>query len=167
MIILTRDNRSGILLLHACFHNGKCFWLYTWNLFSCVDLVIMQNMCVQHNLYLQSSRSHQIPVYYTATPLQRAPLQRYIGYNADFSWIPNVEDWIPVKITKREPPTEELQHVCEKTQYKLTKQEKKQLSKLLHRHKEVFQLEREPLGGMHLVQHDKHMTGPPIPVNKG
>ena len=56
----------------------------------------------------------------------------------------------------------ELQRVCKNTQYDLSKDEKKQLSKFLHRHKDVFQLEGEPLERTHLVQHDILMTGPPI-----
>ena len=66
------------------------------------------------------------------------------------------------KIMRREPQPEELQRVCEETQNDLSKEKKKQLSRLLHKHKEVLQLEGEPLGRTHLVQHKIHMTGPPI-----
>ena len=39
------------------------------------------------------------------------------------------------KITKRELLPEELQRVCKETQYDLSKQEKSQLSRLLHKYK--------------------------------
>ena len=54
------------------------------------------------------------------------------------------------------------ENVCEETQYDLTTDEKKQLSRLLDKHRGVFQLEGEPLRRTHLVQHDIHTTGPPI-----
>lgn len=66
------------------------------------------------------------------------------------------------KLTTKEPLPTELQKMCENTQYNLEKDEKKQLSKLLDKHREVFQLEGEPLGRTHLVQHDIQTTGPPI-----
>ena len=65
-------------------------------------------------------------------------------------------------VARKEPLPEELQKVCNDTQYDLTPEERKQLSRLLHRHKGVFQLEGEPLGRTNLVQHEIHTTGPPI-----
>ena len=63
---------------------------------------------------------------------------------------------------KREPLPEELQRVCKETQYDLSKEENRQLSRLLNKQKGVFKLEGEPLGRTHMVQHNIDTTGPRI-----
>ena len=66
------------------------------------------------------------------------------------------------KVGKEGPLPEELQRIREETQYDLTKEEGRKLSHLLQKHKEVFQLEGEPLGRTHLVEHDIKSMGHPI-----
>ena len=66
------------------------------------------------------------------------------------------------RIITRESLPEELQRICEETQYELTREERRQLSGLLAEHQGVFQLQGEPLGRTHLVEHGINTTGPPI-----
>ena len=66
------------------------------------------------------------------------------------------------KMSGRETLPEELVRICEDTQYDLTREEKKQLSQLLYKHKDVFQFEDEPLGRTKLTEHEIHTTGRPI-----
>jgi hypothetical protein len=61
-----------------------------------------------------------------------------------------------------EPLPEELQNVCQGVQFTLDSEERQSLSKLLRKHRSVFQLKDEPLGRTDLVKHDIHTTGPPI-----
>ena len=56
----------------------------------------------------------------------------------------------------------ELQMMCEGVQCEMTEDEEKQLVRLLKKHRNVFQLEGEPLGRTHLIQHQIHTTGPPL-----
>ena len=66
------------------------------------------------------------------------------------------------RITKQKDLPEELKTVCDEAQCELTREEGKQLSKLLMKHQSVFQLKGEPLGRTHLVEHEIHTTGPPV-----
>jgi hypothetical protein len=66
------------------------------------------------------------------------------------------------RVTKREPLPEELQNICNQTQFSLSPGEMKELSQLLWKHKEVFQLKGDPLGRTGLIEHEIHTTGPPI-----
>ena len=52
---------------------------------------------------------------YTGTLIQRAPIQRYIGYNAVFSWIPNDIKKISVGLSR---------HIVEIHQFLLTSENK-------------------------------------------
>ena len=57
---------------------------------------------------------------------------------------------------------EELLRMSEDVQFNLNTQEKKQWRQLLERHKNVFQLDGQPLGRTQLIQHEIHTSSPLI-----
>ena len=69
---------------------------------------------------------------------------------------------IRLRITEYDPLPEELQTICDDTQHDLTGEEKRQLSQLLYKHRDVFQLKGEPLGRTSLIKHEIDTQGPPI-----
>ena len=66
------------------------------------------------------------------------------------------------RLTKQRSLPEELMGICDEAQCEMTREEGKQLSKLLMKHQGVFQLKGEPLGRTNLVEHEIHTTGPPL-----
>ena len=66
------------------------------------------------------------------------------------------------EVSRQSPLPKELRDMYEETQYDLSKAEKRQLSRLLGKHRDVFQLEGDSLGRTSLVKHDIHTIGPPI-----
>ena len=60
------------------------------------------------------------------------------------------------------PLPEPLRKLCEEAQFDLTKEEGRELSQLLRKHKGAFQLEGEPIGRTDLVKHEITTTGHPL-----
>ena len=63
------------------------------------------------------------------------------------------EECIARKVSRRLPHPEERQRVCEEAQFDLTKDERQQMSQLLHKNQDV-QLEAELLRRTEMVQYD-------------
>ena len=57
---------------------------------------------------------------------------------------------------------EELLKMSKDVQFDLNVQEERQWRQLLERHKDAFQLDGQPLGGMQLIQYEIHTLSPLI-----